>query len=481
MKTSVAKYLAPLSLLAGVCLISGQTSLAQSSSSAIKQVVADSATLPVVHDSLEMHDSTATTTLHIFVGRSTVLRGTTPLKRIYIGNPAVLQSFTAGPSEVVLTAKIAGVSSLVLWDDVGQSRLYTVSADVDPDSLQDSLRDAYPTGHISVSASAGRIYLKGTVPTQEAVEAALKTANLYGPGVISSLRVMPVHAKQVQLKLRIVEVDRSKMEQYGVNLSGGSNSPFNITTGQFPSTISTGQGPVSPSGAPTTTTTVSDMLNIFLFSNKLNFGGTIKDLEQKQVLQVLAEPTLTAISGQSAKFLSGGEFPFPVVQGGTAGQAASISIEFKPFGVKMDFTPTVNPDGTILLKVAPEVSTLDFTNAVSVSGFTIPALSTRRAETEVELRSGQSFALSGLLDHRTTETLSQIPGISKLPILGKLFVTKSYTHSVVELVVMVTATVIDPLTDMTTPSEPVMLVPNMDKETFDKDLSKEQKLPPKKP
>jgi pilus assembly protein CpaC len=147
----------------------------------------------------------------------------------------------------------------------------------------------------------------------------------------------------------------------------------------------------------------------------------------------------------------------------------------------MDFTPTVNPDGTILLKVAPEVSTLDFTNAVSVSGFTIPALSTRRAETEVELRSGQSFALSGLLDHRTTETLSQIPGISKLPILGKLFVTKSYTHSVVELVVMVTATVIDPLTDMTTPSEPVMLVPNMDKETFDKDLSKEQKLPPKKP
>ena len=222
------------------------------------------------------------------------------------------------------------------------------------------------------------------------------------------------------------------------------------------------------------------MLNLFLFSSKLNFGATIADLEQKQVLQVLAEPTLTALSGQPAKFLSGGEFPFPIVQGGTAGTAASISIEFKPYGVKVEFTPTVNADGTIRLKVAPEVSTLDYTNAVTISGFTVPALSTRRAETEVEIQSGQSFALSGLLDHRTTETLSQIPGISKLPILGKLFISKSYSHSVVELVVMVTATVVDPLTDTTVPTVPAMAVPNLNKQDFDKDLSKEQKIDPKK-
>jgi pilus assembly protein CpaC len=169
------------------------------------------------------------------------------------------------------------------------------------------------------------------------------------------------------------------------------------------------------------------------------------------------------------------------VQGSTGGTAAAVTISFRPYGVKVDFTPTVNDDGTIRLKVAPEVSTLDYSNAVSISGFVIPALSTRRAETEVEIQSGQSFALSGLLDHRTTESLSQIPGISRIPILGKLFVSKQYSHSVVELVVMVTATVVDPLTDSTKIAEPEMVVPNLDDASFDKDLSKEQKIEPKKP
>jgi pilus assembly protein CpaC len=446
-------------------------------------LAAVSPVVPDVSDRMDIRDLSATDTLHIPVGRSTVLRTANPLKRVYIGNPAVLQSFTAGPSEIVLTAKVPGVSSLVLWDTVGKSRLYTVSADVDPDALRDTLRDAYPTSHINVEGHEGRIYLKGTVPTQEIADSAVKLAAPYAKDVVSSLRVVMLHAKQVQLKLRIVEVDRSKLEQYGVNfLNGGGRTPFNVTTGQFPSTVTTTPGvPATPTTPATAATSVvSNMLNLFLFSSKLNFGVTVADLEQKQVLQVLAEPTLTALSGQSAKFLSGGEFPFPVVQGGTAGTAASVSIEFKPYGVKVDFTPIVNADGTILLKVAPEVSTLDYTNAVTISGFTVPALSTRRAETEVEIRSGQSFALSGLLDHRTTETLSQIPGISKVPILGKLFVTKAYSHSVIELVVMVTATVVDPLSDMTVPGEPAMAVPNLSKQDFDRDLSKEQKIDPKK-
>jgi len=134
----------------------------------------------------------------------------------------------------------------------------------------------------------------------------------------------------------------------------------------------------------------------------------VKDLEQKQILQVLAEPTLTTLSGLPARFLSGGEFPFPVVQGGT-GNNTAISIQFRPYGVKVDFTPTVNPDGTIRIKLSPEVSTLDYTNAVTISGFTIPALSTRQTETEVEIQNGQSFIVSGLLDHRTTEIMSKIP------------------------------------------------------------------------
>lgn len=453
-------------LLAGLSAASAQSAATQ-----------DASVVPVPAQ-MTISDNFATDTLHIIVGRSTVLRGVSPLKRIYIGNPTVLQSFTAGPSEIVLTAKIPGVSSLAIWDTLGQSRLYTVDADVDPDVLRQSLHEAFPTSHIDVAAREGRIYLSGTVPTQEMADAAVKLAAPFSPSVVNSLVVVPVHGKQVQLKLRIVEVDRTKMEQYGINLAGlSSNLPFNATTGQFPSTITS----TPASGTAAATTTVSDMMNLFLYSSKLNLGTTIKDLEQKQILQVLAEPTLTSLSGETAHFLSGGEFPYPIAQAGANGGAPVISISFRPYGVKVDFTPTVNADGTIRLKVSPEVSTLDFTNAVTISGFTIPALSTRRADTDVEIRSGQSFALSGLLDHRTTESLSQIPGISKIPILGKLFVTKSYTHSVVELMVMVTATVVDPLTDTTQPVEPKMIVPNFDGDTFDKDLSKEQNLQPKKP
>lgn len=427
---------------------------------------------------MELHDSTATETLHLLVGHSTVLRGISPLKRIFIGNPGVLSSFTAGPSEVVLTAKAAGISSLVIWDTEGQSRLYNVSVDLDPDAIRRALREAFPgTTTVDVDGTEGRVYLRGTVPSQAVADAMGKLATPFSKDVINSLTIVPVHGRQVELKLRIIEVDRSKSEQYGLNFSQPSGrTPFNITTGQFPSTVST--------TLPTATTpgsySVTDMLNLFLYSSDINVAATIRALEQKQVLEILAEPTLTAMSGQDAKFLAGGEFPFPVVQPGGNGSTPTISISFRPYGVKVDFTPTVNPDGTIRLKVAPEVSSLDYSNAVSISGFTVPAISTRRADTEVEIRSGQTFALGGLLDHRTTEIMSQIPGISKIPLFGKLFVSKQYSHSVAELVVMVTARVVDPLTDTVEPQEPVAPLPHLDPQTFDRDMEKEKILHPKR-
>ena len=294
-----------------------------------------------------------------------------------------------------------------------------------------------------------------------------KLAASYSKEVVNSLRLVSARVKQVQLKLRIVEVDRTKMEQYGISFAGGGRNPFALSTQQY-------SAPTPVGGIVNYT----DPLNLLLFSSKLNVGVTIKDLEQKQILQVLAEPTLTAMSGQSAKFLSGGEFPYPIVQGAASGTgSAAVTIMFRPYGVKVDFTPTVNEDGSIRLKVAPEVSTLDFANAVSISGLTVPALSTRRAETEIEIKSGQSFAVSGLLDHRTTESLSQIPGISGIPILGKLFTSKSYTRSVVELVVFVTASIVDPLSDNLVVPGPEAPTPYLDTNEFDQQLSKEQRLP----
>jgi pilus assembly protein CpaC len=405
-----------------------------------------------------IQSTAAANELHIPVGRSVVLTSAAPLRRVYVGNPAVLQTYTSGTTEVVLTAKAPGVSSMVLWDESGADRLYSVYADLDPIALRTSLAMAFPTSIIHADTSEGRIALTGSVATQADSDAALKLASVYAKDVVNSLQIVPIHGKQVELKLRIVEVDRTKLEQFGINFFNGGRTPSSTSTQQFSSGAATSGSAV----------TVSDPLNIFLYSNKLNLGVTIKDLEQHQVLQVLAEPTLTTLSGLPAQFLSGGEFPFPVVQGGT-GSSTAISIQFRPYGVKVAFTPTVNPDGSIHLKLSPEVSTLDYSNAVTISGFTIPALSTRRADTEVEIQDGQSFIVSGLLDHRTTEIMSKVPGIGNVPILGQLFRSKNFNHSVIELVIIVTATVVDPLSSAPQPAsaEPQFIIPNLDVPAFD--------------
>jgi len=407
-----------------------------------------------------IHSATANDVIHLTVGHSAVLNSAVPLRRVYIGNPAVLSSYCSGTAEIVLTAKTAGVSSMVLWDEAGSHRLYTVSADLDPDALRGSFDAAFPGSSIHVDTGEGKIFLTGSVASDAASDAALKMASLYAKDVVNSLVVVPVHGKQVQLKLRIVEVDRTRLNQFGINIfsPGIGNTLGSASTQQYGSTA-TGSG---------SSLTVSDPLNIFLYNSKLNVGVTVQDLEQKQILQVLAEPTLTTLSGLPASFLSGGEFPFPVVQGGT-GNSTAISIQFRPFGVKVDFTPTVNADGTIRIKLSPEVSTLDYSNAVNISGFTIPALSTRRAETQVEIQNGQSFIVSGLLDHRTTEIMSKVPGIASVPILGELFHSKNFNHSVVELVIIVTATVVDPLksSPQAAPEQPKMSVPNLDSNAFD--------------
>ncbi len=428
---------------------------------------------PAIHPAIQA--ATANDLVHMIVGRSVVLTAIAPLKRVYVGNPSVLQTFPSGASEIVLTAKSVGVSSMILWDTVGGHRLYTVSADLDSAGLRGSLDEAFPTAAIHAETVEGKVYLTGTVATEAISDAAAKLAALYSKDVVNSLRVVSVHGKQVQLKLRIVEVDRTKLEQFGINIFAGGRTSMSTSTQQFsnPSTSTTGTG---------SSLSITDPLNLFLYSAKLNVGVTVKDLEQRNILQVLAEPTLTTMSGLPARFLSGGEFPFPVVQGGT-GNTTAISIQFRPYGVKVDFTPTVNLDGSIRIKLAPEVSTLDYSNAVTISGFTIPALSTRRADTEVEIKDGESFVVSGLLDHRATDSLSKVPGISNIPILGQLFRSKGINHSVVELVVIVTATVVNPLApldpvDATAPqhpNEPKFVVPFLETDTFDAAVHGKQK------
>ena len=399
--------------------------------------------------------------LRLVVGHSIFFKTANRLHRIYVSDPSVLQSFTASPNEAVITAKAPGVSTLALWDNTGNSLLYTVSADLDVDALRRSVKLALPGEDIRIRAREGRIYLSGTVAGDNAYKQAAALAALYSKNMVNSLLVTYVHPKQVQLKVRIVEVDRTKLAQFGFNFFSTANNMSSVSTQQFSSVgLTKGTNDETEIG-------LSSPLNLFLYNAKLNIGATIADLASHNILQILAEPTITTVNGHEASFLSGGEFPYPVIQGG-GGTFASVTIMFQPYGVKLKFTPTVNPDGTILLKVAPEVSALDYTNAVTISGYTIPAISTRRAETVVELRDGESFSISGLLDHRTTVLLSKVPGIGSVPILGQLFRSKNNNRSVEELVVIVTATVVDPLHRTPTPIAPKMSVPNISAAGFDR-------------
>jgi pilus assembly protein CpaC len=448
---------------------------ASSPRKAAASVAKDAPDSAIARASFGVHSSGASDVLKISIGHSMVLTTASPLRRVYIGNPTVLQSYSSSSTELVLTAKSPGISSMVLWDRMGHHCLYTVSADLDGDGLLSALQSALPRVDIHVAMREGKVYLSGVVPNDATVDTAVKIASTYAKDVVNSLQVM--RGREVQLKLRIIEVDRTKLEQFGINFfTGGGNNTGGISTQQFNSSVST------TSGTGSSSVSVSNPLNLFLYNSSINVGLTVQALEQQNIMQILAEPTLTALSGHTATFLSGGEFPFPVVQGGSvAGASAPITISFRPYGVKVDFTPTVSPDGTIRLKVSPEVSALDYTNAVTISGFTIPALSTRRAETEVELMSGQTFVVSGLLDHRTTQVLSRIPGISNIPVLGQLFRSKSITRSVVELVVMVTPTIVDPIANPEQPAEPSFPLPNMDSKSFDSQTQSSRKQGVTKP
>jgi len=406
--------------------------------------------------------------LHLIVGRSLFLNFPERLRRVYVSNPAVLDSLASSPFEVVITAKSPGTSSLVLWSTGGQATMYTVLADVDVAGLRESLAEALPGDHVEVEAQQGRVHLTGVVGSDAAAEEAARLAGVYAKDVINSLVVDPAHLPQVQLQVRIVEVDRSKLTAFGINLFGlNGNNIGQGSTEQFsPFTF-------QPNGSATQAIT-SDFLNLFYFNIKNGIGATIKDLQTKGILQILAEPNLTTLHGKTARFLAGGEFPYPIVQPGGAGSVPTVTVQFRPYGVKLEFTPFVNSDGSIRLKVAPEVSALDYTNEVVIAGYALPALSTRKAETEVELKDGQSFGISGILDNRITDSLSKMPGIGDIPILGQLFRSKNLNHSTMELIVIVTPKIIDSLSGpgMPPPSTPEMPVPFLQPQGFDRTLPK---------
>jgi pilus assembly protein CpaC len=259
--------------------------------------------------------------------------------------------------------------------------------------------------------------------------------------VINLLYVnVPPPPPQILLKVRFASVDRNSSRQLGLNLfsTGAANTVGTVTTGQFPPPILN-----SPTTSPAAA--VSNALNIFLFRPDINLGATIEAMEQQGLAEVLAEPNIIAEDGKQASFLAGGEYPYPTVQGTAGGVGGAITIQFKEYGIRLNFIPTITPRGTIRLQVAPEVSALDFANAVTISGFTEPAITVRRVNTEVELNEKQSFAIGGLLDNRETQTFTKIPFIGSVPILGKLFQSIQRNKTNTELIVIVTPEIVAPI------------------------------------
>lgn len=383
--------------------------------------------------------------LRVMVDKSLLINTTERLKRISVTDPTVAYATVITPTQILVHGRAPGEVSLLIWDELERSRSFDLRVDVDVSACAEEEHRVFPDEQISVTPSRAAIVLSGHVTTEDVAKRAGELASAYSKNVINVLTFGPVGAQEVVLEVKFAEVDRSALTQLGVNVfsTGAANLVGTSTTGQFggfsSQSISQTQGQNTPYS---TTQTVSNVLNMFLFQPNIHLGAVIEALETKNLLQILSEPTLIAVNGKKASFLAGGQFPFPIVQPGAGFTAVTIS--FKEFGVKLEFTPVIMPNGNIHLTVAPEVSTLDFADALTISGFTVPALSTRKAETEFELRDGQSFVIAGLLDNRVTDTWNKVPGLGDIPILGAFFKSKSISKSNSELMVLCTVHRISP-------------------------------------
>ena len=413
--------------------------------------------------------------LRVMVGKSLLINTTERLRRVSVTDDAVADAIVVTPTQILVHGRAAGEVSLLIWDELERSRSFDLRVDVDVSTAAEEEKRVFPDEQITVSPSRSAIVLSGHVSTEDVSKRAGMIAEAYSKNVVNVLTFGPVGAQEVLLEVKFAEVDRSVVNQLGVNLFdlGHGNTIALTQTGQFGSlqvhntaTTTTNNG----NGTSTTTTTatpptlnVSDFLNLFIARTDIPIGAVIKALQQKNLLQILAEPNLIAVNGKEASFLAGGEFPFPIVQPGQGFTAVTIS--FKEFGVQLKFTPVIMPNGNIHLKVAPSVSALDFANALTISGFTVPALSTRKAETEFELKDGQSFVIAGLIDNRVTDLYNKVPGLGDIPILGNFFRSKSAQRTNSELMVLCTAHRIS-ASDQPPPL-PVTPKPYMDKEKFD--------------
>ena len=408
-----------------------------------------------------------TENVNLMVGRSTVIDIGVPIQRVSLTSADVADALVTSSAQLLVHGKTPGTISMFVWDRAGAIRRFDVTVQRDLTRLATQMRDLFPIENVGVTGNGKSIVVTGSVSTKAVAEKVVEVAAGYVEGkgdVVNLLQIQDAGAgaRQVLLRVRFAEVSRSAMTELGVSWftspTGVKNTVGRITTQQFAApgfdelkvTKPDSNFGTKPTGAEGKFT-FGDFLNLFLFSETFDIGAMVKALQSKGLFQNLAEPNLVAESGKEASFLAGGEFPIPIAQG--SGGNLAITVQFKEFGVRLNFTPTV-VENRVHLKVRPEVSTLDFSNAVVLQGFRIPALATRRTETELELNDNQTFAIAGLMNNSMTSTLQKIPGIGDIPILGALFKSKAAQKDQTELVVMITPQILPQNSNGVTPNLP---------------------------
>jgi pilus assembly protein CpaC len=392
----------------------------------------------------------------LLVGRSTVIDVGSPIARVSLTSADVADALVTSPNQLLVNGKTPGTISMFVWQRAGALKRYEIAVQRDLARLQGQLVELFPGEGITAHSNGRQIVLSGKVTHKDVAARAIDVAAGFvekRDDVVPLLQVppaAPTRSNQVLLRVRFAEVSRSALTELGLSIftspTGINNTLGRVTTQQFSAPgyedlewTKSGFEFGDPVTGAKGKFTFSDFLNFFILSEKYDLGLLVRMLQSRGLFQSLAEPNLVAESGKEASFLAGGEFPIPVAQG--SGANIGVSVQFKEFGVRLSFVPTVSGE-RVHLKVRPEVSLLDFSNAVVLAGFRIPALTTRRTETELELRDGQTFAIAGLMNNTMTQTLSKVPGIGDIPILGYLFRSKAARKEQTELVVMITPQVL---------------------------------------
>jgi len=383
-------------------------------------------------------------------GRGELLQFAQDIQKVAVSEPKIADAVVLSPREVMINGKAPGHTTVIIWETGAAPARWEISVGSDTadfDSFRQRLRASCGDG-VEVSGNGETLVLTGSVKTAVDAKRAASLAATHAKKVINLLQSpADPDPRQILLQVKFASVDRVALRELGFNMFSRNPKLLGETATQQFQAPRFSQLQFENQDFSNTTVNFADLLNIFVFRPDLNIGATIKAMEARNLLQILAEPNLITVEGKEGSFLAGGSFPFPTLTTTSTGGAVSpvITVQFKPFGVQLTFTPTVLPSGAINLKVAPEVSSLDFANAVTLQGFLIPAISQRRAETEVVLRDGESFAIAGLLDNRVVQAINKVPWLGDVPVLGQLFRSRSTRKSTDELLVVITPHFVRPL------------------------------------